>query len=143
VRKRIEPGTCQCGCGDPVVNKPGGRQYRYVRGHKPQDDARDLTPAERVLISQMAAYARWKGMGPDERRAGTAPARSTFMDRFDREVDPEGVLPPAERSWRAERAKKAYFARLAYAASRARGKGRTTEGVPKSGRNPNAKNSDR
>ncbi len=43
----------------------------------------------------------------------TAPARASFMARFEREVDPEGVLPTAERLRRADQAKKAYFARLA------------------------------
>jgi len=35
------------------------------------------------------------------------------MSRFERDVDPDGVLPEAERLRRAEMAKKAYFARLA------------------------------
>lgn len=45
----------------------------------------------------------------------TAPARRAFMARFEREVDPEGVLDPVERSRRAEHAKRAYFSRLALA----------------------------
>lgn len=43
----------------------------------------------------------------------TANARAAFNDRFVREVDPDGVLPEAERQRRAECARKAYFAGLA------------------------------
>jgi hypothetical protein len=51
---------------------------------------------------------------------GTAAARKAFADRFEREVDPDGVLSPAERARRAESARKAHFTRLALASSRAR-----------------------
>jgi len=44
------------------------------------------------------------------------------LDRFEREVDPDGVLPPEERRRRAEHARKAYFLRLALASSKARRK---------------------
>jgi len=54
--------------------------------------------------------------------AHTAPARAAFLSRFEREVDPEGVLEPEERSRRAEHAKKAYFLRLALASAEARKK---------------------
>ncbi len=52
--------------------------------------------------------------------AHTAPARAAFLDRFEREVDPEGKLPPAERARRAEHARRAYFTRLALASAKAR-----------------------
>lgn len=48
-----------------------------------------------------------------ESRQLTANARAAFNDRFVREVDPDGVLPEAERQRRAECARKAYFAGLA------------------------------
>lgn len=35
------------------------------------------------------------------------------MSRFDREVDPDGTLPPKERVQRAEAARRAFFAELA------------------------------
>lgn len=53
-------------------------------------------------------------------RATTARAREAFLDRFEREVDPEGVLPPAERARRAKAARKAYFTRLAMTSAKAR-----------------------
>lgn len=56
--------------------------------------------------------------------AHTALARKVFLSRFEREVDPDGVLEPQERARRAEHAKKAYFTRLALASSKARAKKR-------------------
>lgn len=42
------------------------------------------------------------------------------MAKFEREVDPDGILTPAERTRRAESARKAYFARLALKSATAR-----------------------
>jgi hypothetical protein len=53
-------------------------------------------------------------------REYTAAARAAFLDRFAREVDPEGVLPPQERARRAQAARKLYFTRLAYKSAQAR-----------------------
>jgi hypothetical protein len=50
----------------------------------------------------------------------TAPARRAFNDRFEKQVDPEGTLAPAERQRRAEAAKKAYFTGLALRSAQAR-----------------------
>lgn len=46
-------------------------------------------------------------------RAITAPARLGFLAKFEREVDPDGTLDPAERAKRAEHARKLHMARLA------------------------------
>lgn len=53
-------------------------------------------------------------------REVTAKARAAFLDRFEREVDPRGELPIAERARRAEHARKAYFTELALKSSRSR-----------------------
>ncbi len=53
-------------------------------------------------------------------RETTAAARQAFLARFETEVDPAGVLPPAERQRRALSARRAYFARLALKSARAR-----------------------
>jgi hypothetical protein len=79
----------------------------------------DLTPAQRVLRARLAAHASWAKTA--DRTARTKPAADAFMARFEREVDPDNLLEPAERLRRAESAKKAYFQRLALASSRARG----------------------
>jgi hypothetical protein len=53
-------------------------------------------------------------------RETTRKAREAFAGCFEREVDPEGLLPPAERTRRAEAARRAYFTGLALKSSRAR-----------------------
>ncbi|ROT29691.1 hypothetical protein [Micromonospora sp. HM5-17] len=65
----------------------------------------------RRLTAQAAAHTRWAHTA--DRTEATAAARKAFIDRFEREVDPEGKLPPAERARRAESARRAYFLRLA------------------------------
>jgi len=50
----------------------------------------------------------------------TIPARRAFLDRFDREADPDGTLDPAERARRASHLKRAYFGRLALKSAQAR-----------------------
>jgi hypothetical protein len=55
-------------------------------------------------------------------RTNTAPARAAFDAKFVDQVDPERTLPIAERQRRVTAARRAYFARLALASSRARSK---------------------
>ncbi len=55
-------------------------------------------------------------------RETTAAARAAFLDRFEREVDPEGKLDPKERARRAEYARKLYFTKLSEKARAARAK---------------------
>lgn len=83
-----------------------------------------LTPQQRTIRAQIAAHTRWAHT--DDRTADTAPARQAFLDRFEREVDPDGILDPAERARRAENAKKAHFKRMALASARARRKRTST-----------------
>jgi hypothetical protein len=52
----------------------------------------------------------------------TARARAAFLASFETAVDPDGVLPTAERLRRAQAARRAHMARLAYASARARAK---------------------
>ena len=52
----------------------------------------------------------------------TAPARAAFLSSFERQVDPDGLLPPAERRRRADQARKAHFTRLALLSAQARRK---------------------
>lgn len=74
------------------------------------------------LRAKIAAHSRWAMTS--NRSAATAPARAAFNSRFEREVDPDGVLPPEERVRRAESARSAFYARLAYRSARARRKGK-------------------
>ncbi len=74
-----------------------------------------LTPAERRLRSRAAAYAL-HAQGGTTTHAGTA----AFLNRFEREVDPDGTLAPEERARRALFARKAYMANLGLRAMKAR-----------------------
>ncbi len=79
------------------------------------------TPQQRALAARIGAHALHAQV--TDPTAHTAPARRAFLDRFNREVDPEGKLPPEERARRAEHARKAYFTRLALKSAQARRKG--------------------
>ena len=73
--------------------------------------------ADRSLLGRIGAYtAHSRHSGHEMTRA----AREAFESKFEREVDPDGVLAPAERARRAEMARKAHFARLAYLSAKAR-----------------------
>lgn len=76
-----------------------------------------MSPAERSLRARMAAY---KLHSRHDSRQLTEKARAAFNDRFVLEVDPDGILPQAERQRRAEYARKAYFAGLAAKSAQAR-----------------------
>ena len=78
-----------------------------------------LTPEQRSLRARLAAHTLHSQVDP---LAHTAPARQAFLARFEAEVDPEGILPEPERRRRAEHARKAYFAKMALASSKARRK---------------------
>lgn len=84
----------------------------------------DLTPEQRSLRARIGAHALHAKVADPV--AHTAPARRAFDSRFEREVDPDGALAPAERARRAEHARRAYFAGLALKSARARSKGART-----------------
>lgn len=76
-----------------------------------------ISPEQASLRAKLGAHALHAAG-----KTNTAPARKAFLERFEREVDPEGKLDPDERARRAEHAKKAYFTRLALKAAKARRK---------------------
>jgi hypothetical protein len=85
------------------------------------EEALTLTPTERSLRARIAAYELHSQRDP---RETTAQARKTFLASFEQQVDPEGILPPEERSRRAECARRAHFTRLAYLSVRSRRSGK-------------------
>ncbi|MGH8975576.1 MAG: hypothetical protein ACRD0C_20510 [Acidimicrobiia bacterium] len=87
------------------------------RAQRPRRPSPPLTAEQRILRARLAAYRLHATHDPKET---TRSARAAFASRFEREVDPEGVLDPAERARRAEAARKAHFTRLALRSSRAR-----------------------
>jgi hypothetical protein len=79
-----------------------------------------LTQAERKLRAQVAAHSRWARSGVDDGAAQARRAQAGLVAKFEREVDPEGKLPPAERTRRAEHARRAHMAKLSLASAKAR-----------------------
>ncbi|MFC8619735.1 hypothetical protein ACFT9M_25460 [Micromonospora purpureochromogenes] len=75
-------------------------------------------PSERALVARLAAHERWARTA--DRTAATAAARKAAADRFESQVDPDGLLPPADRARLAESARKAFFTRLALKSAQAR-----------------------
>jgi hypothetical protein len=116
-----------CPAGHPYdeantyVNPRGGRSCRICQRESRRRwrarTSRSLTPEQRVLRSRMGACRLHATHDPKET---TKKARAAFATRFEREVDPNLVLDPAERARRAEAARRAYFTELALRSSRAR-----------------------
>lgn len=67
----------------------------------------------KAMAGRIGAHTRW-AKEPD-RKAATAPARKGFRARFEREVDPNSILPPAELARRTDHAISAHMCRLALA----------------------------
>jgi hypothetical protein len=82
----------------------------------------NLTPEQRSLRARIAANTQWANTS--DRAARMAPARLAADRRFERQVDPDGVLPPEERARRAASARRAYMQSLALRSAQARSKRR-------------------
>lgn len=72
------------------------------RRHEPR-----VSYAQRGRLGAHIAHSR------NDPRAMTAPARGAFLSSFERQADPDGILPVAERMRRAEHLKRAHFLRMA------------------------------
>ena len=97
------------------------RAFGNSRGNRHLDHRPDGAHAGAAQPScRIAAYALHASHDP---RETTKPARDAFMARFEDEVDPDRILPEAERKRRAEHAKKLYFTRLAHKSAKVRAKG--------------------
>lgn len=69
------------------------------------------------MRARVAALTRWTNEDPaDQMKA----ARAKFAERFEKEVDPQGLLPESERTRRAQAARRLYYQQLAYKSSVAR-----------------------
>lgn len=73
-----------------------------------------LPPSERGLLGALATHARYST------QETTRAAHEGFMRRFEREVDPDGVLDEAERQRRATSARRLYMRRLAIKSAQVR-----------------------
>ncbi|MFI1994900.1 hypothetical protein [Actinoplanes sp. NPDC020271] len=77
-----------------------------------------LTERQRIRRARIAAHASWANTA--DRQGRTAPATSAFLARFEKQVDPLGVLEPAVRERMAEHARRAYMLQLAERSAKAR-----------------------
>lgn len=77
-----------------------------------------LSPEDRATHGRIGAHESWARTV--DRAGRTANARKAALDRFEREVDPDGVMDPQTRALAAEHARKAYFMRLGLKSGRAR-----------------------
>jgi hypothetical protein len=82
-----------------------------------------LTPTQRSQRARIAALTRWSREDP---AATAARGQAGLMARFVDQVDPDRVLPEAERQRRAEAARRAHMAQLAFRSAKARA-GRTPD----------------
>ena len=74
-----------------------------------------LSAEQRSLRARIGAYALHAKGG-----TSTQAATAAFLSRFEREVDPDGLLSPEERRRRATFARKAHMTALALKSSRGR-----------------------
>ena len=79
-----------------------------------------LTAEQRRLRAKAAALAQ-AAQGKTNTKAGT----EAFLARFERQVDPEGILSPEERARRAGFARRSHMASLQLRSSLARAKARS------------------
>lgn len=77
-----------------------------------------MTPEQRRLRAKVAANKRWSQHTAREHQA--AAARSAFFARMERQVDPEGELPPDVRAALVKAAAREHSARLNAAKARKR-----------------------
>jgi hypothetical protein len=75
-------------------------------------------PKDRILSAKIAANSRWAQV--EDRSKETAPGRAASASRYEKLVDPEGLLPPAERAKRAKNAEKAHFQLMALRSAQVR-----------------------
>jgi hypothetical protein len=88
-----------------------------------------LTHSERTQRARLAANVGWAFT--QDRSARTEPARRAAFAKFEKLVDPDCVLPIAERAKRAESLRKAHLQRMALKSAKAR---RLRAQAPRAGR---------
>lgn len=77
-----------------------------------------MTPEQRRRRARIAAHVSWANTA--DRTARTSSGTKAFLDRFERQVDPEGVLPEEVRAAMAKHARTAYMLQLAEKSAAAR-----------------------
>jgi len=77
-----------------------------------------LNANQRTRRARIAAHASWAHTA--DRHARTAAATASFLARFEKQVDPLGVLPPEIRATMAQHARRAYMLTLAERSAKVR-----------------------
>jgi hypothetical protein len=77
-----------------------------------------LNEKQRMRRARIAAHASWANTA--DRQGRTTPATASFLARFEKQVDPLGVLEPEIRATMAQRARRAYMLQLAEKSAKAR-----------------------
>jgi hypothetical protein len=77
-----------------------------------------LSAKQRSRRARIAAHASWANTA--DRQGRTASATASFLARFEKQVDPLGVLDPDIRRKMAEHARRAYMLQLAEKSAKAR-----------------------
>jgi len=109
-----QPRTVAVGLADRFPRTPGS-----ARGKEATTTTnRHHRTVKADINKRIAAHVSWSRT--TDRKARTQPGRDKFLERFEREVDPDGTLPTGERRQRAEHAKRAYMLRLARRSALAR-----------------------
>lgn len=83
-----------------------------------------LTPEQTSLRASMAAHESWALCADRARRTEPARQAAAALRRtaWEKEIDPDGVLPPTELQRRVESKRSAHFRRLALKSSLSRSK---------------------
>ena len=82
-----------------------------------------------ALASQRARIGGLALAASHNSKAYTRNARAAFLSKFEAQVDPDGILPLAERQRRATAARRLHFARLAYRSAVVRRQRRKGQGA--------------
>lgn len=77
-----------------------------------------LTREQRRRRARIAAHASWANTA--DRAARTSAGTAAFLERFERQVDPDGTLDPETRAAMARHARTAYMLQLAERSARRR-----------------------
>jgi hypothetical protein len=93
-------------------------------------------PTTRRLVATIGGNARVRQA--ESPAAMTAPARAAFLARFERQVDPDGVLAPDVRAARVKAAMSEQMARVSLARTRAAGRRRAAPAASKPASSPPA-----
>lgn len=90
-----------------------------------------MPSVDRSLQGQIAVHTSWANT--TDRSARTAPGRRAMWEKFLLEVDPEGVMPLADREKAAEAKRKAFYLAMSRksAAVRAARKAKTVDHAEK------------